>query len=117
MFSCRYGGQDRLIRSRLRFPPNSLRFVVSKIGLDGGVFKPIYGISFFIQFMNFRYMQVMYQLLYVSMFCLLDNAFMSWLEQQEDAPCPWKKWFTSFLTFEDQQLEKKPNQGMLMIDV
>ncbi|KAI3842333.1 hypothetical protein MKW98_026123 [Papaver atlanticum] len=109
--------------------------------LDGGVFGPIYGISFFsyigfasgknlpevkegikrdlipsmavgaafgpiIQFINFRYVPLMYQLLYVNMFCLLDSAFMSWLEQQEDAP--WKKRFTSFLTFEEQQLEKKP---------
>ncbi|KAI3982549.1 hypothetical protein MKX01_031288 [Papaver californicum] len=123
-----YEGLDRLIRSRLRFPPNSLRFVASKIALDGGVFGPIYGISFFsyigfasgknlvevkeaafgpiIQFINFRYVPLMYQLLYVNMFCLLDSAFMSWIEQQEDAP--WKKHFTSFLTFEDQQLEKKP---------
>ncbi|KAI3878027.1 hypothetical protein MKW98_008304 [Papaver atlanticum] len=136
-----YEGLDRLIRSRLRFPPNSLRFVASKIALDGGVFGPIYGISFFsyigfasgknlpevkegikrdlipsmavgaafgpiIQFINFRYVPLMYQLLYVNMFCLLDSGFMSWLEQQEDAP--WKKRFTSFLTFEEQQLEKKP---------
>ncbi|MCL7026978.1 hypothetical protein MKW94_007752 [Papaver nudicaule] len=140
MFLCRYKGLDQLVRSRLRFQPNSLRFVASKIALDGGVFGPIYGISFFsyigfasgknlgevkegikrdlipsmavgaafgpiIQFLNFRYVPLMYQLLYVNMFCLLDSAFMSWIEQQEDAP--WKKHFTSFLTFEDKQLEKK----------
>ncbi|KAI3977438.1 hypothetical protein MKX01_000351 [Papaver californicum] len=64
--------------------------------LMGGVFEPIYGISFFsyfgdlipsmavgaafgpiVQFINFQYAPLMYQLLYVNMFCLLDSAFMS----------------------------------------
>lgn len=55
--------------------------------LEGGVW-PI------VQVANFRYVPVRYQLLYVNMFCLLDSAFLSWVEQQKDAP--WKKWFTSF---------------------
>ncbi|KAK7358327.1 hypothetical protein VNO77_00254 [Canavalia gladiata] len=52
--------------------------------LEGGVW-PI------VQFFNFSYVPVKYQLLYVNLFCLLDSAFLSWLEQQKDAP--WKQWF------------------------
>ncbi|KAJ8749805.1 hypothetical protein K2173_013208 [Erythroxylum novogranatense] len=48
-----------------------------------------------LQVANFRYVPVRYQLLYVNVFCLLDSAFLSWVEQQKDAP--WKQWFTSFL--------------------
>ncbi|XP_076925736.1 protein sym-1-like [Bidens hawaiensis] len=45
----------------------------------------------FIQVVNFRYVPVRYQLLYVNLFCLLDSCFLSWLEQQQDAA--WKHWF------------------------
>ncbi|KAI3884251.1 hypothetical protein MKW92_013340 [Papaver armeniacum] len=106
MCLCRYEGLDRLTRSRLRFPPNSLRFFASTIALDGDVFGAniwnlvlqlpwvlrgdlipamAVGAAFgpIIQFIKFRYVPLMYQLLYVNMFCLLDNAFMSWIEQQE----------------------------------
>ncbi|MCL7031214.1 hypothetical protein MKW94_008009 [Papaver nudicaule] len=86
------------------------------IALGRGVFGPIYGISFFRdigfdiingdQFINFRHLWLMYQLLYVNMFYLLNSAFVSWIEQQEDAP--WKKHCTSFLTLEDELLGKKP---------
>lgn len=55
--------------------------------LEGGVW-PI------VQVFNFRYVPVKYQLLYVNLFCLLDSAFLSWLEQQKDAA--WKKWFQPF---------------------
>lgn len=55
--------------------------------LEGGVW-PIF------QAVNFRYVPVRYQLLYVNVFCLIDSAFLSWIEQQKDAP--WKQWFTSF---------------------
>jgi len=55
--------------------------------LEGGVW-PIF------QVVNFRYVPVRYQLLYVNVFCLIDSAFLSWIEQQKDAP--WKQWFTSF---------------------
>lgn len=55
--------------------------------LEGGVWP-------LVQVANFRYVPVRYQLLYVNMFCLLDSAFLSWLEQQKDAS--WKQWFTSF---------------------
>ncbi|KAH9300624.1 hypothetical protein KI387_012207, partial [Taxus chinensis] len=41
-----------------------------------------------VQTVNFRFVPVRYQLLYVNLFCLLDSAFLSWFEQQEDAP--WK---------------------------
>ncbi|WJX54262.1 hypothetical protein P8452_40167 [Trifolium repens] len=55
--------------------------------LEGGVW-PI------VQVFNFRYVPVKYQLLYVNLFCLLDSAFLSWLEQQKDAT--WKQWFQPF---------------------
>lgn len=61
----------------------------------GGTVWPI------VQVANFRYIPVRYQLLYVNIFCLLDSAFLSWLEQQEDAP--WKQWFSSFLAFEEKE--------------
>ncbi|KAI3977334.1 hypothetical protein MKX01_000247 [Papaver californicum] len=138
-----YEGLDRLIRSRLRFRPTSIRFVASKVALDGLIFGPFYGVTFFtyigysigksvaqvqedvkrdlipalaaglafgpiLQFVNFRFVPVIYQLLYVNMFCLLDSAFMSWIEQQQNAP--WKKWFSSLLTFEDQQEKKETKE-------
>ncbi|XP_022965930.1 protein SYM1-like isoform X2 [Cucurbita maxima] len=53
-----------------------------------------------IQVANFRYVPVRYQLLYVNLFCLLDSAFLSWVEQQNDAP--WKQWFTSFNPFKER---------------
>ncbi|KAJ9183954.1 hypothetical protein P3X46_007747 [Hevea brasiliensis] len=67
--------------------------------LEGGVW-PI------VQIANFRYVPVRYQLLYVNMFCLLDSAFLSWIEQQKDAP--WKQWFTSF-----RPLKEREGQGRL----
>lgn len=67
--------------------------------LEGGVW-PI------VQIANFRYVPVRYQLLYVNMFCLLDSGFLSWIEQQNDAP--WKQWFTSF-----QPLKERGGQGRL----
>ncbi|XP_044470846.1 protein Mpv17-like isoform X1 [Mangifera indica] len=73
-------------------------FIPSLI-LEGGVW-PI------VQVANFRYVPVRYQLLYVNIFCLLDSAFLSWVEQQKDAP--WKQWFTSF-----HSLEKKGGKGDL----
>ncbi|KAA3490106.1 protein SYM1 [Gossypium australe] len=57
--------------------------------LEGGIW-PI------VQIANFRYVPVRYQLLYVNIFCLLDSAFLSWIEQQKDAP--WKRRFTSFIS-------------------
>ncbi|XP_010527210.1 PREDICTED: PXMP2/4 family protein 2 isoform X2 [Tarenaya hassleriana] len=54
-----------------------------------------------LQIANFRYVPVRYQLLYVNIFCLLDSAFLSWVEQQKDAA--WKQWFTSsFETLKDR---------------
>ncbi|KAK3438277.1 hypothetical protein EUGRSUZ_C02890 [Eucalyptus grandis] len=54
-----------------------------------GAFWPI------IQVANFRFIPVRYQLLYVNFFCLLDSCFLSWMEQQEDAP--WKEWLKSLI--------------------
>ncbi|CAN1215140.1 Protein SYM1 [Linum perenne] len=65
--------------------------------LEGGIW-PI------VQVANFRYVPVQYQLLYVNLFCLLDSAFLSWVEQQKDAP--WKQWFRSFVL-----LKEKGGQG------
>ncbi|OMO58169.1 Mpv17/PMP22 [Corchorus olitorius] len=61
--------------------------------LEGGIW-PI------VQVANFRYVPVRYQLLYVNIFCLLDSAFLSWIEQQKDAP--WKERFTSFNSLKER---------------
>ncbi|XP_058736099.1 protein SYM1-like isoform X2 [Vicia villosa] len=63
------------------------RNYIPALVLEGGVW-PI------VQIFNFRYVPVKYQLLYVNLFCLLDSAFLSWLEQQKDAP--WKQRFQPF---------------------
>jgi len=62
--------------------------------LEGGIW-PI------VQVANFRYIPVRYQLLYVNLFCLLDSCFLSWVEQQQDAP--WKKWLNSILPLKGQK--------------
>uniref|UniRef100_A0A0E0MTF0 Uncharacterized protein n=1 Tax=Oryza rufipogon TaxID=4529 RepID=A0A0E0MTF0_ORYRU len=54
-----------------------------------------------VQIANFRFIPVRYQLLYVNLFCLLDSCFLSWIDQQGDAP--WKQWFTSFQKIEGQK--------------
>ncbi|KAG1330393.1 PXMP2/4 family protein 4 [Cocos nucifera] len=59
------------------------------------------GVWPFVQVANFRFVPVRYQLLYVNIFCLLDSTFLSWIEQQGDAP--WKQWFSPILTLEDQK--------------
>ncbi|XP_008220028.1 PREDICTED: protein Mpv17-like isoform X1 [Prunus mume] len=64
--------------------------------LEGGIW-PI------VQVVNFRFIPVRYQLLYVNFFCLLDSSFLSWLEQQEDAP--WKQWLKSLVYFNEQKDE------------
>ncbi|KAL6985399.1 hypothetical protein U1Q18_018774 [Sarracenia purpurea var. burkii] len=125
-----YEGLDRLMKSRLQLQPRSLRFVASKVVIDGIIFGPLDLIVFFtymgfstgksatqvkedvkrdfvpafileggiwpiVQVANFRFIPVRYQLLYVNFFCLLDSCFLSWVEQQQNAP--WKQWLTSFL--------------------
>lgn len=131
-----YEGLDRYIRSRLVLQPKSLRFVATKVGIDGFLFGPLDLLVFFtymgfstgksvaqikedvkrdfipafvleggvwpiVQAVNFRFVPVRYQLLYVNFFCLLDSSFLSWFEQQQDAP--WKQWFTSFLDLKEQE--------------
>ncbi|WOK93812.1 protein Mpv17 [Canna indica] len=54
-----------------------------------------------VQFANFRYIPVRQQLLYVNLVYLLESCFLSWIEQQGDAP--WKQWFRSFYAFENQK--------------
>nr|CAD1843361.1 unnamed protein product [Ananas comosus var. bracteatus] len=70
------------------------RDFVPALILGGGVW-PI------VQIANFRFVPVRYQLLYVNFFCLLDSAFLSWIEQQGDAS--WKQWFSSFRALEKQK--------------
>ncbi|XP_028806522.1 protein SYM1 [Neltuma alba] len=124
-----YEGMDKFIRFKLQLQPKSVRFVATKVAMDGIIFGPIHLFVFFtymglsagktipqvkedlkrnfvpaflleggvwpiVQVVNFRYIPVKYQLLYVNLFCLLDSAFLSWLEQQKDAP--WKQRFMSF---------------------
>uniref|UniRef100_A0A0R0K098 Uncharacterized protein n=1 Tax=Glycine max TaxID=3847 RepID=A0A0R0K098_SOYBN len=72
----------QLSDSDAKFTINWNRLAVTK----GGVWPVV-------QVFNFWYVPVKYQLLYVN-FYLLDCAFLSWLEQQKDAP--WKKLFASF---------------------
>ncbi|CAI0543313.1 unnamed protein product [Linum tenue] len=67
--------------------------------LEGGIWP-------LVQVANFRYVPVQYQLLYVNFFCLIDSAFLSWVDQQKDAP--WKQWFKSF-----QILKERGGQGGL----
>lgn len=62
--------------------------------LEGGIWP-------LVQVVNFRYIPVRYQLLYVNFFCLVDSCFLSWIEQQQDAP--WKKWLKSVLTVKEQK--------------
>ncbi|GAB2275678.1 hypothetical protein Dimus_010433 [Dionaea muscipula] len=64
------------------------RDFIPALVLEGGIW-PI------LQVANFRYVPVRNQLLYVNFFCLLDSCFLSWIEQQEDAP--WKQWFAALL--------------------
>ncbi|KAJ4845859.1 hypothetical protein Tsubulata_044571 [Turnera subulata] len=61
---------------------------------EGGIWPPI-------QFANFRFVPVRYQLMYANIFCLLDSCFLSWLEQQQDAA--WKQWFASFLPVKEKK--------------
>lgn len=70
------------------------RDFIPALVLEGGAW-PI------LQVANFRYIPVRYQLLYVNLFCLLDSAFLSWIEQQKDAP--WKQWFVSSLSLKEQE--------------
>ncbi|XP_010490117.2 PREDICTED: protein SYM1-like [Camelina sativa] len=67
------------------------------LALEGGAWP-------LLQIANFRYVPVQYQLLYVNIFCLVDSAFLSWVEQQKDAA--WKQWFTSF-----QPLKERGGHG------
>lgn len=74
------------------------RDFVPAFAMEGGVW-PI------LQVANFRYIPVRYQLLYVNFFCLLDSCFLSWIEQQEDAP--WKLWFKSIVGLEEHKRQSK----------
>ncbi|KAK3212930.1 hypothetical protein Dsin_017636 [Dipteronia sinensis] len=62
--------------------------------LEGGIWP-------LVQVANFRFVPVRYQLLYVNFFCLLDSCFLSWIEQQHDAP--WKKWLKSLLPLKEDK--------------
>ncbi|KAL1562220.1 protein Mpv17-like [Salvia divinorum] len=53
-----------------------------------------------VQVANFRFVPVRNQLLYVNLFCLLDSCFLSWIEQQQDAP--WKRWLKSSISFKEE---------------
>ncbi|XWS72031.1 hypothetical protein CRYUN_Cryun02cG0005700 [Craigia yunnanensis] len=129
-----YEGLDRFIKLRLQLRPKSVKFVATKVAMDGLIFGPFDLFVFFtymgfstgksvaqvkedvkrdflpalileggvwpiVQVANFRYVPVRYQLLYVNIFCLLDSAFLSWIEQQKDAP--WKQRFTSFKSLKE----------------
>ncbi|XP_052200240.1 uncharacterized protein LOC127806774 isoform X2 [Diospyros lotus] len=70
------------------------RDLLPALVLEGGVW-PIAQVA------NFRYVPVRYQLLYVNIFCLLDSAFLSWMEQQKDAA--WKQWFATLMPMKQRE--------------
>lgn len=70
------------------------RDLIPAFVLEGGI-RPIVRVA------NFRFVPVRYQLLYVNFFCLLDSCFLSWLEQQEDAP--WKQRLISLLSGKEKK--------------
>lgn len=127
---------DKFITTKLHLQPKSVRFVATKVAMDGLLFGPIHLLVFFtymglssgktipqvkedlkrnfipaflleggvwpiVQVVNFRYVPVKYQLLYVNLFCLLDSAFLSWLEQQKDAP--WKQRLMTLGPFKEKK--------------
>ncbi|KAL5538340.1 hypothetical protein UlMin_045539 [Ulmus minor] len=119
-----YEGLDKFLRLKLLQQPKSLRFVATKVAMDGIIFGPLDlflnedvkrdflpalvlegGVWPIVQVVNFRYVPVRYQFLYVNIFCLMDSAFMSWVEQLKDAA--WEQWFTSF------SLKERGGQGRL----
>lgn len=61
--------------------------------MEGGIWP-------LLQVVNFRFIPVRYQLLYVNFFCILDSCLLSWIEQQQDAP--WKQWVKSFLPLKEK---------------
>ncbi|XP_017218025.1 uncharacterized protein LOC108195562 isoform X1 [Daucus carota subsp. sativus] len=130
-----YEGMDRFIKSGLKLQPNTVRFVATKVAMDGLIFGPLDLLVFLsymgyssgknslqvkedlkrdflpafilqgaawpvLQIANFRYIPLRYQLLYVNIFCLVDSAFLSWLEQQQDAS--WKHFLVSSITSKGQ---------------
>lgn len=70
------------------------RDFIPAIILEGGLWPPV-------QFANFRFVPVRYQLLYANLFCLLDSCFLSWLDQQQDAS--WKEGLTSLLSANEKR--------------
>lgn len=54
-----------------------------------------------VQIINFKYIPVRHQLLYVNVFCLLDSAFLSWFKFQDDAP--WKRRLVSLVMRNDEK--------------
>ncbi|KAB2629591.1 protein SYM1-like [Pyrus ussuriensis x Pyrus communis] len=79
-----------------QFKEDGKRDFLPAFVLEGGVW-PI------VQLLNFLFTPVRYQLLYVNFFCLLDNSFLSWLEQQQDAS--WKQWLKSRVLVSKQKGE------------
>lgn len=57
------------------------------------------------QVVNFRFIPVTHQLLFVNAFCLLDSAFLSWLEQQENAT--WKQRFSTSYSLKKNESEEQ----------
>ncbi|KAJ6994922.1 hypothetical protein NC653_017643 [Populus alba x Populus x berolinensis] len=81
----------RFIRSRLLMRPNSLRFVGSKVAIDGFLFGPLDLLVFF-SYIGFATGKSVPQIRkdlkrdFIPAFVLEGVVFLSWLEQQEDAP-------------------------------
>lgn len=69
------------------------RDFIPALMMEGGIWPVL-------QVVNFRFIPVRYQLLYVNFFCILDSCLLSWIEQQQDAP--WKQWLKSFLPLKEK---------------
>lgn len=57
-----------------------------------------------VQVLNFRFVPVQHQLLFVNGVCVLDSAWLSWLKYQDDAP--WKQYLLSVILRNRSKLEE-----------
>ncbi|KAL6980117.1 hypothetical protein U1Q18_021768 [Sarracenia purpurea var. burkii] len=100
-----YEGLDRFMKSRLHLQPKSLRFVASKVAIDGIIFGPLDLLVFF-TYMGFSTGKSAAQVKedvkrdFVPAF-ILEGGIWPILQQQQDAP--WKQWIKSLLTIEEQE--------------
>ncbi|KAJ8491648.1 hypothetical protein OPV22_013369 [Ensete ventricosum] len=96
---------DRIIRVRLKLQPKSMKFVMAKVAADGLIFGPLDLLVFF-SYMGLASGRSISQVKEdvkrdFLPALIVDSSFLSWIEQQGDAP--WKQWFKSFLSLENKK--------------